>query len=219
MFPRSGFLSARHSHAGACRIWCTFCRNCTLKVSTCFCISKVSTRPRRPAARCFRCLACSPNLKPPLSANGSWLAWRGQGPTGRGLVDPQPSPTTQPKSERSEPPAVRARVSALLRESTALVSGQSRASPHERRSIAATKGDATDRPPGHRPLAPPEVASENRRNTSRQIFHPAEIAVGQALLERGLPHGGSPRRVSGRRWVRVRHVCVSTIETTRLSRR
>jgi len=90
-----------------------------------------------------------------------------------------------------------------MRESTALVSGRSRASPHERRSIAATKGDATDRPPGRRPLAPPEIASGNARNTSRQIFHPAEIAIGPAFLERSLRHGGSPRRVSGCRWVEV----------------
>ena len=60
-----------------------------------------------------------------------------------------------------------------------------------------TKGDATDRPPGRRPLAPPEIASGNGRNTSRQIFHPAEIAIGPAFLEHGLLHGGSPRRVDG----------------------
>ena len=30
-----------------------------------FCISKVSTRPRRPAARCFRCWACSPSSSAP----------------------------------------------------------------------------------------------------------------------------------------------------------
>ena len=53
--------------------------------------------------------------------------WRGQRPKGRDWGGPQPSRMTQPRSERSEPPAPQARVSALSRVSRAWASGRSRA--------------------------------------------------------------------------------------------
>ena len=38
---------------------------------------------------------------------------------------------------------------------------------------------------GRRPLASPEIASGNARNTSRQIFRSAEIVIRPAILELG----------------------------------
>ena len=87
---------------------------------------------------------------------------------------PRPSRMTQPRSERSEPPAPQARASAPSRVSTASASERFRASPHRSLSVgASTMRPVPIAPPEcvrTRPLAPPESESRNGRNATRQNF-------------------------------------------------
>ena len=101
---------------------------------------------------------------------------------------------TQPRSERSAPPAPQARASAPLRVTMAWASGRSRALPHKRRSITATKDDGPLDQRGDTgsipPPGTPRIGSRNGRNTSRQIFCSAEIVIVQSSLNSA--HGGAP---------------------------
>jgi hypothetical protein len=65
------------------------------------------------------------------------------------------------------------------------------------------------------------VARHSQHAARRTVaFHRlAALAVGPTFLESSSRHGGSPRSVSGFRWIRVGHARASTIETTRLSQR
>ena len=114
----------------------------------------------------------------------------GQRPKGRDLGGPRLSRMTQPRSKRSEPPAPQVRASAPSRVTTALVSGRSRASPHERRLIAATKG-ATARPRVAAPcLYPPKLGADMGATPVGKFF-PVARAWAAELPRCGTTFGGS----------------------------
>ena len=100
---------------------------------------------------------------------------------GTRLGRPATSRMTQPRSERSAPPAPQARASAPLRASTAWVSGRSRASPHKSGRSPRQKAMRPP-PPARRPLASPDPGNRNGRNPSRPIFRSAEIVICPAIL-------------------------------------